>query len=305
MRSATWTIAGLLVIGLAAAAPTGQDRGMGGIGITVFADPNYRGENASFDRDVRDLGEYRFANRISSLRVARGEYWEVCELPNFRGQCQVFYDTEPDLRRVRWDNRISSMRRARGGGGQGDGGWGGGGDAPRDGIVLYSETRFRGASREFRSAESNLVPLGFNDDARSLRLGGRPWEVCRDAGFMNCEVVYNDVSDLNQIGLSRRISSLRPLRDSGGGGGRGGGGGEVGRLELFEKTRFGGDSVALEWPAESLGRMAGRAESLRLSGTWEICDRENFRGRCVRVSRNVENLDDMGWKDRIRSARPR
>jgi hypothetical protein len=236
--------------------------------------------------------------------VAPGEYWEVCEFDNFRGQCQVFYDTEPDLRRVRWDNRISSMRRARGGGGS-DGGWGGG-DAPRDGIVLYTDTRYRGSSRVFRSAESNLVPLGFNDDARSLRLGGRPWEVCRDAGFINCEVVYNDVSDLNQIGLGRRISSLRPLRDSGGGGGRGGrGGGEVGRLELFEKTRFGGDSVALEWPSESLGRMSARAESLRLSGTWEICDRENFRGRCVTISRNVENLDDMGWKDRIRSARPR
>lgn len=299
MRRTTWTIAGLLVLGLAVAAPTGQDRGMGGVGITVFADPSYRGENATFDRDVRSLSEYRLDNRISSLRVAPGEYWEVCEFDNFRGQCQVFYDTEPDLRRVRWDNRISSMRRARGGGGSG-----GGGDVPRDGIALYSDVRFRGASRVFRSAESNLVPLGFNDDARSLRLGGRPWEVCRDAGFINCKVVYNDVSDLNQIGLGRRISSLRPAFGGGGGGGRGGGG-EVGRLELFEKTRFGGDSVALEWPSENLGRMSGRAESLRLSGTWEICDRENFRGRCVTVSRNVENLDDMGWKDRIRSARPR
>lgn len=300
MRPVTWTISGLLLLGLAAAASSGQDRGMGGVGITVFADPNYRGENATFDREVRSLSEYRLDNRISSLRVAPGEYWEVCEFDNFRGQCQVFYDTESDLRRVRWDNRISSMRRARGGGGSG------GGDLPRDGIVLYTDTRYRGSARVFRSAESNLVPLGFNDDARSLRLGGRPWEVCRDAGFVNCEVVYNDIGDLNQIGLGRRISSLRPLRDSGGGGGRGGRGeGEVGRLELFEKTRFGGDSVALEWPSESLGRMSARAESLRLSGTWEICDRENFRGRCVTISRSVENLDDMGWKDRIRSARPR
>jgi hypothetical protein len=300
MRSARWMIAAAVLLGLTAAAPGGQERGMGGVGITVYADPNYRGENASFDRDVRDLGEYRLADRISSLRVAPGEYWEVCEAPNFRGQCQVFYDTEPDLRRVRWDNRISSMRRVRGGGG-----WGGGGNVPRDGIVLFSDTRFRGAAREFRSAESNLVPLGFNDDARSLRLGGRPWEVCHDAGYRNCEIVSDDIADLNQIGMSRRISSLRPAADWGRGGRGGPGGGQVGRLELFEKRRFGGDSTALEWPAETLGRMSARAESLRLSGTWEICDREYFRGRCITISRNVENLDDMGWKDRIRSARPR
>jgi hypothetical protein len=281
------------------AAPAAQDRGVGGIGITVFADPNYRGENASFDREVRDLGEYRLANRISSLRVAPGEYWEVCEYPNFRGQCQVFYDTESDLRRVRWDNRISSMRRVRGGGSGGGGGRGGSGDAPRDGIVLYGEAGFRGSSKVFRSAEPNLVLVGFNDVARSLRLGGRPWEICRDADYVRCEIVYEDVADLNQVGLGRRVSSLRPA--SGGGGGRG----EVGRLELFEKTRYGGDSIALEWEGRSLGKLSGRAESLRLSGTWEICDAENFRGRCIRISRNIDDLASIGWKDRIQSARPR
>lgn len=271
---------------------------MGGVGITVFVDPSYRGENATFNREVRSLADYRLDNRISSLRVAPGEYWEVCEDANFRGRCQVFYDTEPDLRRVGWDNRISSMRRARDAGGWG--GSGGGGNVPRNGIVLYGDTRFRGDDRSFNSATPNLVPMGFNDRARSLRLGGRPWEICRDADYRGCEVVYEDVADLSDIGLGRRVSSLRPLRDTGGGGG-----GQGGRLELFEKTRYNGDSIAIEWASRSLGRMSARAESLRLSGTWEICDAENYRGRCIRISRNVDDLDDIGWKDRIRSARPR
>lgn len=295
MRRARQMCAGLVLVGLAAAAPSGQERGMGGVGITVFADPSYRGENATFVREVRNLEDYRFANRISSLRVAPGEYWEVCEYPDFRGRCQVFYDTESDLRRVGWDNRISSMRRTRGGGGGS-----GGGNAPRDGIVLYGETGFAGSSKVFRSAEPNLVSTGFNDAARSLRLGGRPWEICRDADYVRCQIVYGDVADLNEFGLSRHVSSLRPASEPGGGRGQTGG-----RLELFAKTRFGGDSIALEWEGPALGKLSGRAESLRLSGTWEICDAEGFRGRCTRISRNVDDLASIGWKDRIRSARPR
>lgn len=292
MRRSSWLLTAIALSAIVAAAPAAQERGIGGVGITVFADQSYRGENATFTRDVPSLSDYRLANRISSLRVAPGEYWEVCESTNFRGQCQVFYDTESDLRRVGWDNRISSMRRVRGGGS-------GGGGAPRGGIVLFGETGFRGSSKVFRSEEPNLVLVGFNDVARSLRLGGRPWEICRDADYVGCETVYEDVAELNELGLGRRVSSLRPV--SGSGGGRG----EIGRLELFEKTRFGGDSIALEWEGRSLGKLSGRAESLRLSGTWEICDAENFRGRCIRISRNVEDLASIGWKDRIRSARPR
>lgn len=299
MRRSSWLLAAIALAAIVTAAPAAQERGIGGVGITVFADQNYRGENATFTRDVPSLSDYRFANRISSLRVAPGEYWEVCEYTNFRGQCQVFSDTEPDLRRAGWDNRISSMRRVRGGGSGGGGGWGGGGGAPRDGIVLFGETGFRGSSKVFRAAEPNLVLVGFNDVARSLRLGGRPWEICRDADYERCEIVYEDVADLNEFGLGRRVSSLRPVPGSGGGRG------EIGRLELFEKTRFGGDSIALEWEGRSLGKLSGRAESLRLSGTWEICDAENFRGRCIRISRNVDDLASIGWKDRIRSARPR
>lgn len=105
------------VCALALGRPAAQQRDIGGIGITVFEDRNFRGENATFLQDTPTLGSFRLDNRISSLRVGPGEMWEACEEAYFRGRCQVFSGTESDLGRVRWDNRISSLRRVQGGGG--------------------------------------------------------------------------------------------------------------------------------------------------------------------------------------------
>ena len=66
-------------------------RQVGGVGITVFRDENYRGRNATFLRNVPDLDAYELNDRISSLRVGPGEYWEACEHPKYRGRCQVFF----------------------------------------------------------------------------------------------------------------------------------------------------------------------------------------------------------------------
>jgi hypothetical protein len=199
----------LLAAAVANAHAAQQGRSIGGIGITVYEDANYRGENATFLDDVPSLNRYGLSRRISSLRVGPGEYWEGCEEPNYRGRCQVFSNTESNLGRVGWNDRIQSLRRARSGGGGGGGG------------------------------------------------GGRP-----------------------------------PT-------------GEGGRLELFDKRNFGGKSSALVSPSPYLGSMAGRSESLRLSGRWQICDQPEFRGNCRILSDNVPDLDRIGWKNRIQSARPR
>src|SRR5438477_59574 len=63
--------------------------------------------------DLRPAG---LENRISSLRVAGGESWEVCEGRNFTGRCDVFSGEDADLRKRGWNDRISSLRPARIGG---------------------------------------------------------------------------------------------------------------------------------------------------------------------------------------------
>ena len=87
----------VVTAGTAKAQP--QDRQMGGIGITVFEDIGYRGPTATFRNDQPDLGAAGFGNRISSLQVAPGEIWEVCQGINYGPPCQVFSGNESDLQR--------------------------------------------------------------------------------------------------------------------------------------------------------------------------------------------------------------
>jgi hypothetical protein len=213
-------ILGMVACGVTASA---QPRTMGGVGITVFEDINYKGGNSTFVRDVPSLASRDLGDRISSLRVGPGEFWEVCEDENYRGRCQVVSNTEADLRRSGWNDRISSMRRVSGSGGSGGSGGGIGGGGGTGGT----------------------------------------------------------------------------------GGGFGGGNGAIGRLELFNDRNFSGRSSPLTADSPRLGSMSGEAESLRLSGRWEICDREDFRGSCRIVTNSVPDLSRIGWKNRIRSARPR
>jgi hypothetical protein len=60
-----------------------------GAGITVSDDVNFRGATMTFRRDIPDLRDVQFNDRISSLQVAPGESWEVCEDANYRGRCLV------------------------------------------------------------------------------------------------------------------------------------------------------------------------------------------------------------------------
>lgn len=95
----------------------------GGPGITVFEDPNFRGDTVTYQSNRSSLPS-RFDRRISSVRVGPGEQWQVCDQKSYRGQCITISGEESDLSRNNWENRIRSMRRVSGSGG--GGGWGGG-----------------------------------------------------------------------------------------------------------------------------------------------------------------------------------
>lgn len=81
--------------------------------ITVYKDSNFRGERATFQGDVNNLGPTGFNDAISSMEM-RGP-WEVCTDSNFRGSCQVFDGDERNLGSTGYNDRISSMRPVRGG----------------------------------------------------------------------------------------------------------------------------------------------------------------------------------------------
>jgi beta/gamma crystallin len=85
-----------------------------GVSITVYDDVNFRGATMTFRRDVPDLRDVQFNDRISSLQVVPGESWEVCEDANYRGRCIVVSGSERDLRALRLNDVITSIRRVPG-----------------------------------------------------------------------------------------------------------------------------------------------------------------------------------------------
>ena len=61
-----------------------------GTGITVYANPNFRGQSATFRTDTPDLRAYSLNDKISSMDIPNGEAWEVCQDINYANRCQVF-----------------------------------------------------------------------------------------------------------------------------------------------------------------------------------------------------------------------
>lgn len=292
----------LVAVGLLTAlVPAGlgarQDRQTGGVGIMVFEDINYGGRNASYVRDTPDLRSSGFDKRISSLQVARGEVWEVCAGTNYTGRCQVFSGNEPNLPARGWNDAISSLRRVRGGGGSGSS------QPSARGLELYAGRDYSGQRKVLSGAVRDLKDVGFNDRAVSVRVPrGQSWELCVSANYDDCRIVDHDYPDLGELGISRLASSARP-RGGWGGGSSGGGRSEI---ILYDRTGYAGRSITIDRSSSSLGSFANRAESVEvLGGRWELCDQTSFRGRCEVVTRGVYDLDTLGLRGRVLSARPR
>lgn len=78
-------------------------------GITLFADPYFRGRSYALDRADTYL-KYRGANdTVSSIRVDYG-VWEVCVDPGFRGRCEIVDASVGKLSPFGLDDNISSVR---------------------------------------------------------------------------------------------------------------------------------------------------------------------------------------------------
>ncbi len=274
-----------------------QERQIGGVGLLVFADAAYRGLNATFRQDTPNLRAAGLDNRISSLQAAPGELWEVCDLVNYGGRCQVFSGSEPNLRSRGWDDIISSVRRVSGGGFP---------PVPPvpGGLELFAGPRFTGDRRSIANPIADLRQIGFDNRAVSLRLGSsQNWEVCADTGFRDCRVVNTDWPQLSGLGMNRQISSVRPWSMGGGGGAP-----QPGpiRLILFDERNFRGRSISLDAPTPFIATFSNRAESAQvIAGSWEICDRAGFSGRCQTITGDVRDLRALGLNNRVASARPR
>jgi hypothetical protein len=208
--------------------PVRVGSGGGGTAIVVYTAPNFRGRSLVFSDDISDLRRVNLNDRISSVRVLGGR-WVICTDINYVGCRSVAADI-PDLGVIGWGGRISSIREGQnwwnaGGGSRGYGsGYEGGGRPGGTGggqgrgasenqvptVTLFLDPDFRGRSYQTQREVRNLVDVGFNDMAASIRISGGRWQVCTDKNFQGqCLVVTRNMNEL-ATNFMRQISSIRP-----------------------------------------------------------------------------------------------
>jgi len=279
-----------LFLSVAAAGATvlsfAQERQMGGVGITVFADPNFRGKSSTFRQDVPDLEPFRLNDKISSLRVGPGEQWEVCERSNYKGRCVVVSGDEPDLRRNSWNDLISSIRRVKR-------------VPPRPpsagpSIVLFDRTNYRGTSTNYSRSVSNL-----NRSAQSVTIGKGVWELCEGRNFTGrCVTLDNSVPDLGSYNLRNRVSSARPI---GSGGSQPPPSTSDWYIVIFDRPLYQGNSTNYNRPETNIFKLARSVTIGR--GVWELCQGKDFTGLCVTLNTSVPDLSSYNLRQ-VSSLRP-
>jgi hypothetical protein len=198
-----------------------QWRGRGYSGITVYEDPDFRGDSVTLRDEIPDLRRYGLNDRVTSLEVDGNQAWEACQDINFGGRCRVFSGSVEDLRDEGFNDRISSLRPVgyargntrRNGRGPWWGNQGGGNRGGQSRLVVYDRPNFRGDSREIVSGSSNLGSVG--DRARSIEvIGYGAWEVCDGANRnTRCVTIDNSVPDLLNLGLRDGVRSIREVAE--------------------------------------------------------------------------------------------
>jgi hypothetical protein len=309
-RIGLWTLLiAVTALGGVASAQPGQGYGSR---ITVYADINFAGQNASFDGDTPNLMSAGWNDTISSIRVPNGETWEICVDENFGNQCQAVTGSVADLRSMGWNDRISSIRRVNNGGGRGRG-WGRRHNGNHDsvGVTVYANPNYKGQSAMLRNDTPNLVSFNMNDRVSSIRIpNGETWEVCQDINYENqCQVLSASVADLRRSGWGDRISSLRRVSNRGFSDRRTGTGGVFQTtaqqsqrgLLFFDRNGFRGASTLVTGGSSRMGFLAWQGSvQIRGGGAWELCDTS---GDCATIDQDVSDVSYLGLNDRITSAR--
>ena len=275
MRTFNRLILSLLVLG--ALCPllntSAQRRQMGGVGITVFTERNFNGRSATYREDIPDLEPLGLNDRISSLRVGRGERWEICEHSNYQGRCVVVSGNEPDLRRNSWNDLISSMRRVNAGPLPPPGPPSG-----SDYIVFFDQPNYRGRPTNYDGPNPSIPNSG-----QSVTIGRGVWELCEGQNYSGrCITLDRSVPDLGTHNMRNRVFSVRPV-------------GSVPPpspgdwyIVIYDRANYRGTPTNYSGSEADIFKPA-RSVTIG-SGTWQLCQGRNFTGRCVTLNRSVPDL---------------
>lgn len=78
-------------------------------------------------------------------------------------------------------------------------------------------------------------------------------------------------------------------------------------LVLYDGANYQGTGFTATGELSALGRETGmndKASSVRVLGSWDLCEHSNFKGRCVTVTADTPDLKAIGVNNNISSVRP-
>ncbi|XP_077323142.1 epidermal differentiation-specific protein-like [Lithobates pipiens] len=166
-------------------------------------------------------------------------------------------------------------------------------------IELFEFPDFKGSSVSITEDIADLKSVGFLKKAESLKITGEPWFVFSGAdyrGKFRCfkEGNYNSIPEYEKI-----ISSVRRVK----------GGLYNHKITLYEHIHYGGESINLERPTDSLKsyRFDNMVSSHKsVSGAWILYAGEFYTGDQM-VALTGDEIPDyrtLGWNDKVSSLKP-
>ena len=282
-----------------------------GAEVTLYQSPDFGGAQLTLRSIAPNFASIGFNDRASSVVVVSGT-WEFCSDAEFRGYCQTFGRGEYAALDRRLAGRISSAREA--------------GPPPQSAapgnygqgaIQLFGRPNFEGRDLQLSADAAELASRGFNNRASSVIVLSGTWDLCSEIDFGGTcrrytagrypDLGYEMTKEVSSARLVRAVAEAPVVISPGYGGGKTVDG-THGRAILYTEPGLRGDALAVSAPVSDLARsnFSGVAESMYVeSGTWLLCSREFFRGKCgVFGPGRHDDLIAQGFRRSIASIRP-
>lgn len=180
--------------------------------LIVYSDANHSGQSLGLNASVHSLGELDFNDRVSSVKIRRGD-WQFCTDNNYAGRCIILDADEILMSRFRLNNGISSIRRVADGTAK----------AEREAeqrrlreaaVVMFKEADYQGPYTLINGNTPYLDTDSLNNEVSSIQIRRGKWQFCGKPNYQgDCTILDRSTDGLGAYRMNDKISSVRKLSD--------------------------------------------------------------------------------------------
>jgi hypothetical protein len=77
--------------------------------ITVYDQPNFKGQSLTFEKSVPSLAALDFNDKVGSVKIKGQRDWVLCEHRNFMGRCGRIHAKANNLKGIKLEGLVSSL----------------------------------------------------------------------------------------------------------------------------------------------------------------------------------------------------